>query len=180
MHKLRKKISDKNKETWKDLMRNANLTPLQARILDLRNEPLSPGGVRRTIYDVAKIVGKSVNEVKREEMSIRLKISGANYKHIERLEHAKREIEKRIRWRQQVNHILAEAAMKNTPETSLESLELPPRTERCLKKVGVKTIEDLLKFTKKKLREHVHGLGEESVGRILAALHKRGLSLEDA
>jgi len=61
-------------------------------------------------------------------------------------------------------------------ETSIEDMELSPRSSNCLKRANINTIEDLVKKSKNDMLK-VRNLGSKSLEEIIARLEGLGLSL---
>jgi len=61
-------------------------------------------------------------------------------------------------------------------ETSIEDMELSPRSSNCLKRANINTIEDLIKKTKDDMLK-VRNLGSKSLDEIIYKLEALGLSL---
>jgi DNA-directed RNA polymerase subunit alpha len=61
-------------------------------------------------------------------------------------------------------------------ETSIEDMELSPRSSNCLKRANINTIEDLIKKSKEDMLK-VRNLGSKSLDEIIYKLEQLGLSL---
>lgn len=61
---------------------------------------------------------------------------------------------------------------------SIDNLDLSVRSYNCLKRKGVKTIDDLVQLTEDDLM-HIRNLGRKSYLEILSKLEERGLSLKE-
>ncbi|MDR0462129.1 MAG: DNA-directed RNA polymerase subunit alpha [Christensenellaceae bacterium] len=61
-------------------------------------------------------------------------------------------------------------------ETSIEDMELSPRSSNCLKRANINTVEDLVKKTKNDMLK-VRNLGSKSLDEIIFKLEALGLSL---
>ena len=61
-------------------------------------------------------------------------------------------------------------------ETSIEDMELSPRSSNCLKRASINTVEDLIKRTKSDMLK-VRNLGSKSLDEIILKLETLGLSL---
>jgi DNA-directed RNA polymerase subunit alpha len=62
-------------------------------------------------------------------------------------------------------------------ETSIEDMELSPRSSNCLKRANINTVEDLIKKTKNDMLK-VRNLGSKSLDEIIFKLEGYGLSLK--
>jgi len=61
-------------------------------------------------------------------------------------------------------------------ETSIEDMELSPRSSNCLKRANINTIEDLVKKSKNDMLK-VRNLGSKSLEEIIVRLESLGLGL---
>lgn len=62
-------------------------------------------------------------------------------------------------------------------ETSIEDMELSPRSSNCLKRANINTIEDLTRKTKDEMLK-TRNLGSKSLDEIIEKLHELGLGLK--
>jgi len=61
-------------------------------------------------------------------------------------------------------------------ETSIEDMELSPRSSNCLKRANINTVDDLIKRTKSDMLK-VRNLGSKSLDEIIIKLESLGLAL---
>jgi DNA-directed RNA polymerase subunit alpha len=61
-------------------------------------------------------------------------------------------------------------------ETSIEDMELSPRSSNCLKRANINTVEDLIKKSKEDMLK-VRNLGSKSLDEIIYKLEQLGLGL---
>lgn len=155
------------------------LTDRELTVLELRN------GRNMTLEDVGKefgVTGERIRQV--EQKAIRKLRHPANLKRMSvvayedyaKLEAENQDLKNKLEYVEK--NALPEYEEKKIEETRIEDLELSVRSFNCLKRVGIRTVGDIVNFSKTRGLEKCRSLGRKSLQEIADKLVTLGIDIQ--
>lgn len=155
------------------------LTDRELTVLELRN------GRNMTLEDVGKEFGVTRERIRQvEQKAIRklrhpanlMRMSVVAYEDYAKLVAENQDLKNKLEYVEK--NALPEYEEKKIEETRIEDLELSVRSFNCLKRVGIRTVGDIVNFSKTRGLEKCRNLGRKSLQEIADKLVTLGIDIQ--